>query len=171
METTYIGIDCGLDGGISFLREDLLSYPLPTLALGKGRTLDVNTFQARFLRSTATHGGKRLFSVIEDPGPHAMSAAGLRSMTRSFAQIETILILEGIPYVAVLSKKWQSEFWTRPKMAKGSKFNTKAQALAVVTKLWPAMDWRNPNKPKSTKPHDGMTDSALLAEWGRRKNL
>lgn len=180
---TYIGIDPGLDGGIATLvdGQPLQTRIMPTIKLGKGRGIDIHTLDMLF-ESWALLGNHKL--VIEDPGPHAASASGLRSMTRSFSILETLAVVYKLPYQAVISKRWQDEFWTRPKMkiigykdeAKKKpireKFDTKAAALVAAGRIWPEHEWR-PVSEKTGKllknPHDGCVDAALLAEWGRRK--
>jgi hypothetical protein len=69
----------------------------------------------------------------------------------------------------VLSQKWQKTFWSKPKMPKGQKFNTKAAALNVANQIFPGAQWLKSDR--CTKPHDGMIDAALLAEYGRRENI
>ena len=54
-------------------------------------------------------------------------------------------------------------------MPKGQKFNTKAAALNVAKQIFPAETWLKSER--CTKPHDGMIDAALLAEYGRRENI
>ena len=163
---TYIGIDCGLDGGIAILKNEILiTAIMPTHKTGKGRTVDIRELE-QTITSWILSGGRL---IIEDPGAHASSASGLRSMTRSFAITETLAVTHKLPYQTVLSQKWQGEFWGRPKMPKGKKFDTKAAALTAARKIWPSHNW-TPTE-RAQKPHDGMVDAALLAEYGRRKNL
>jgi hypothetical protein len=90
-------------------------------------------------------------------------------MTYSYAVIEALVVANGLKYHDILSQKWQKQFWTKPKMPKGQKFDTKGAALDVARKLWPKESWLKTDR--CTKPHDGMVDAALLAEYGRRNNL
>lgn len=166
----YIGVDCGLDGGISILNTDgdLVSRKImPTASKGKGRKIDVCGLADLFSRiGDLEH---RQTFIIENPGGHAPSAAGLRSMTYSYAVIEALVVANGLKYHDILSQKWQKQFWSKPKMPKGQKFDTKGAALDVARKLWPKESWLKTDR--CTKPHDGMVDAALLAEYGRRNNL
>jgi hypothetical protein len=166
----YTAIDCGLDGGIATLHNgDLYTAIMPTIKLGKGRAINVYALNALFKHWSLD---PQPTLIIEDPGPHAQSASGLRSMTRSFAIVETLAIVYELRYETVISRKWQSEFWSRPKMPKGQKFDTKAAALVAANRIWPRHDWRVASE-KTGKllknPHTGVIDAALLAEWGRRK--
>lgn len=168
----YIGIDCGLDGGIVTLDSAgniIYQRVMPVVEIGKGRKIDLHEL-SDFLQMRL---GKAPTIIIEQPGAHAPSAAGLRSMTYSFAVCEALCVAHGLRYHEVLSQKWQKEFWSKPKMAKGQKFDTKAAALAECKKLWPGNEWRQVGiSGKLLKnPHDGVCDAALLAEYSRRKNL
>jgi len=85
----------------------------------------------------------------------------------TFGHLVTLLKLENRRYQTVLPKMWQKEFWTRPKMAKKERFDTKAAAFAAAIKLWPMADFTATER--STTPHDGIVDALLIAEWARRK--
>lgn len=165
----YTGIDCGLDGGISLIDTEgklLQCMVMPTISNGKGRRIDLKALNEYF-ESASTYSIETF--IVEDPGAHAPSAAGLRSMTYSFAVIEALLVAHKLRYITTPSQKWQKEFWSKPKMPKGKKFNTKAAALIAAQQMWPEEKWLKSER--CTKPHDGMIDAALLAEYGRRKGI
>ena len=166
---TYIGIDPGLDGGIAKIHNSKILDVriMPTVSPGKGRKIDLTELCA--LGEFWHTAGQGVHVILEDPGGHAPSAAGLRSMTYSFAVAEMLLVAFSIPYTVVRAQTWQREFWKRPKLPKGQKFDNKGAALAAARRIWPAEDWTKSER--ATKPHDGMIDAALLAEWGRRGNL
>lgn len=175
---TYLGIDCGLDGGVVTLDgagNIIDQRVMPVVDIGKGRKIDLRALSDFFDAATgsALNGGSATV-IIENPGPHAPSASGLRSMTYSFAVCEALCVAHGLRYHYILSQKWQKEFWSKPRMAKGQKWDTKAAALAEAKKLWPGNEWRQISD-KTGKllknPADGVVDAALLAEYGRRKNL
>ena len=166
----YFGIDCGLDGGITLIDQKgalISSMPMPTMPNGKGRKIDLIELSNLF-REIGRHPSNQMF-IVENPGGHAPSAAGLRSMTYSFAVIEVLLVSNILKHQIVLSQKWQKEFWSKPKMPKGQKFNTKAAALNAARQIWPEEKWLKSDR--CSKPHDGLIDAALLAEYGRRKAL
>lgn len=169
---TYIGIDCGLDGGIVTLTGDgiVSKSVMPTISPGKGRKIDLGVLcdKARFWHLTM-ETESRLHVIVEDPGGHAPSASGLRSMTYSFAVAEMLLVAFAIPYTIVRAQTWQREFWKRPQLANGVEFDNKGAALAASRRIWPGEDWTKSERAKN--PHDGIVDAALLAEWGRRGNL
>jgi hypothetical protein len=166
----YIGIDCGLDGGITMINwkgKLMQTSVMPTVPSGKGRKIDLCGLAA-MIKEIGRHPEQYTF-IVENPGAHAPSAAGLRSMTYSFAAVETLLAAYQLKHHVVLSQKWQKAFWSKPKMPKGQKFNTKAAALNVAKQIFPAETWLKSER--CTKPHDGMIDAALLAEYGRRENI
>jgi hypothetical protein len=106
--------------------------------------------------------------VVERPAGSKSLLAAV-SMADSFARIDTALELAGVRRIAITARTWQKMFWAVPKMAEGSKFNTKAAALKVANELWPSETWL-PNE-RCRVPHDGMVDAALIAEYARRTRL
>ena len=162
----YIGIDCGLNGGIAAVTDTghvSFMETMPVLSKGKGNEIDILRCKEIIVNLLIVHPDAK--ATIENPGGHAPSAAGLRSMTYSFAVMKTIVVMRRIPHQEVLSQKWQSKFWTKQKTAKGTKFDTKGAALSVATRLFPNVDFRK--NERSSKAHDGIVDAVLLAEYGR----
>jgi hypothetical protein len=158
----YIGIDCGLDGALVILNDQgiVSMRDMPTKKEGKKRSIHIAAIDdwfEQFRRSSTV-------AVVEDPGGHAPSAAGLRSMTFSFAVIESLLVAHDIKYMKVGAKTWQKLFWTRPKNIEG-KFDTKGAALDAANIIWRDTDWRRTKRSK--KAFDGFVDAALIAEYGR----
>lgn len=159
----YIGVDCGLDGAIVAIEEHNIKdmRSMPTYKEGRKRSIDIETlselFNSEFKRDFCT-------VIVEDPGGHAPSAAGLRSMTYSFAVIKALLVSHKIRYKCVRAITWQRQFWSKPKGMKG-KFDTKMAALNAAQEIWPTQDWRR--TARSKKPFDGFIDAALIAEYGR----
>ncbi len=173
----FIGIDVGLDGGIVTLDHAgniIDQRVMPVVEVGKGRKIDLAELCGFLDAATGSAlNGDSATVIIEQPGGHAPSAAGLRSMTYSFAVCEALCVAHGLRYHEVMAQKWQKEFWSKPKMPANKKFDTKAAALAECKKLWPTNEWRQVGKTGKLlkNAHDGATDAALIAEYGRRKNL
>lgn len=80
------------------------------------------------------------------------------SIGGSFHRI--IGILEGldIDHDFAPPRKWQKVMFAG--MIKG---DTKKMSYIACSRLWPEVDWH-----VNDKPHDGLTDAALIAEYGRR---
>ena len=166
----YYGIDCGLSGGVVCLDADgkiVMSRTMPILSDGKSRVIDIGSLATLFAE-IGRHPDRQKF-IVENPGGHAPSAAGLRSMTYSYAVIETLLVANKLQHHIVTAQRWQKQFWSRPQMAKGKKFNNKAAALLAAGKIWPAEQWLATERCR--KAHDGMVDAALIAEYGRRQGI
>ena len=155
-----IGIDCGLDGAIAITsdRRIIELVAMPTKTNGKRREIDIDILSAMF-EQWAMDADR---AMIEDPGGHAPSAAGLRSMTYSFAIMKTLAVVHRIPFETAMARKWQAAFWKKPP----GKYDTKAAALAAADGIWPGQDWRR--TPRSKKAFDGFVDAALIAEYARR---
>jgi len=159
----YAAIDNGLDGGLVCL--DSAGHivdrrVMPVLKLGKGRRVDpleIRKWYCEFAPEI----------VLLEQVAGSKNARSASSMADSFARIETTLIFCKARRETLTARKWQSKFWTRPKMAKGSVFDTKAAALKVANELWPEENWRKSKL--ATTPHDGMVDAALMAEYARLK--
>lgn len=161
----YIGIDNGLDGGIVMLNEHgKIEHKcvMPVIKLGKGRAVDVVEV-SRLLPFNPSDTSV----LLENASKHSPGVLALCSTWYSLGCVETVLKLSAARYDLINPQKWQKEFWTRPKMPKGTKFDTKAAALNAANKLWPGTDWTKSER--ASKPHDGMIDAALIAEYCRRK--
>ena len=159
----FVGIDCGVRGGIVSLSRcgDLrMLAVMPTKKVGTKKKVDLESLVAIF--GKLARGNP--FVCIEDTGGHAPSAAGLRSMTYSFSSVETLCVAFKMPYRAVLARKWQSEFWKQPR---GGKRDTKKLALISAKKMWSNQKWLENSRCRVA--HDGLVDAALIAEYGRRK--
>lgn len=162
----YIGIDNGLDGGI--VRIDATGrivhkMIMPVMKVGKGRVVDILAID-EFIRLCS---GDTV--LCENASKHSPGVLALCSTWYSLGCVETVLKLSSIRYDLINPQKWQKTFWTRPKMPKGQKFDTKAAALNAANKLWPATDWTKSER--ASKAHDGMVDAALIAEFARRNQL
>jgi len=149
------GVDPGLSGGLACLFVDSTVRKMPTLPSGKksGRVLD-----ERAIRNWFGPPESESHTFIERAS--AMPKQGVTSVFTfgtGWGIIRGILVGLGIPYTIVSPKDWQGE------MLRGvSKGNTKAASLIVANRLFPDLAEQIGN-------HHGMSDSLLIAEWGRRQ--
>ena len=97
--------------------------------------------------------------AIEDPPFHAPSASSLRSMTLCFGLLHGALEAAGFTVARVTVKQWQDAMLGKKRVSG----TTKQIALKVASGLWPHADWRA--TAKSTTPHDGIIDAALIARY------
>jgi hypothetical protein len=133
---------------------------MPTRGKSKGN--EVNAWIVwEFL---AGYDTEEITVILETPGKHSPGAQALCSMWDSYGAIRGVLESRGIRHHRITPQQWQKRML--PGCAKGG---TKPAALAKARQLWPAESWLA--SPRCTKPHDGMIDAALIAEYGRISNL
>lgn len=93
------------------------------------------------------------------------------SMGEQYGAVRMACVANAIPYMEVPPKTWQKDiFEGQVKIIKtGSKsaLDTKAMALEAARRLYPSVNLLASER--STKPHDGIIDALLIAEYGRRK--
>ena len=160
----YLGIDNGLTGGLVALSDHpgppIAMAPMPTRGKVKGNEVDAEAVWQWIY----AHGGGACTVVVEIPGKHSPGVQALCSMWDSFGVIRAVLETRGIRHHRVHPQAWQKA--VLGPVAKG---DTKPAALAKARQLWPGEGWLA--TPRSSKPHEGMIDAALIAEYARIKNL
>ena len=172
----YIGIDPGLHGGIAIIigeeenethpggitirtRENIKTFPMPLLASQKGLTAYDHFWLKRFFELSTSDS----YAILEQQ--QAMPKQGVVSMLTigyGFGTLKQGLVDFAIPHEIVRAQVWQKEFGIS-----GRKGNTKAQALRICQGLFPDVNLLATQRAK--KPHDGIVDSLLIAEFGRRR--
>ena len=189
----YIGIDNGLTGALVALSD----YPGPPIAM---RVMPTITRRFRFdkTRVTTRKGIKAKITapatsneidgasvtswirevtdsrpcviLIEECPEHAKQKSTMRSMAISYG-ILVGAITAGLPgYRLEIARSGNPhDSWQRMLLGKLSHGDTKPAALARCRQLWPSESWLA--TPRSTKPHEGLIDAALIAEYGRISNL
>jgi len=158
-----IGIDNGLTGGVCFLspKGEILSTITMPVWLPDGekhREIDFGKLQ-KLLWSHAIP--KNLIEIYIEKPVGAKSANAMRSMAASFATIfcaaETSVGCKDLIH-RVAAKTWQKQL-----LPKG--VDTKVAAVEKAKQLWPDEDFLASDRCR--KPHLGMVDAALIAEYGR----
>lgn len=134
--------------------------PMPTRGKAKGNEVDAKAVW-EWIYFT---GGTACTVILETPGKHSPGAQALCSMWDSYGAIRGILESRSIRHHRITPQQWQKRMM--PGCAKG---DTKPAALAKAQSLWPHESWLV--TPRSTKPHEGLIDAALIAEYGRISNL
>lgn len=154
----YIGIDPGLSGGIAFINEnDLLPFATPVIG---GKDYDVQAMK-QILQQWKSTGS--LFCTIENQ--ISMPGQGLTSTLatgKGFGIWLGLLAGLEVPFQVISAKQWQNKLFT----GTSPKLDTKARSEIVAKRLFPAADFRKSDR--ATKAHDGLTDAACIAEYGRR---
>jgi len=172
MKKIYIGMDNGLDGAfVANLDGKLVKkFVMPTLKTGKGNKRIVFTQGLDFEFGGALKDPEvKLIFCVEPAQMIGSGSMALASTWYTWGRIEEWLINRCVSYHPVNPQKWQKAFWTRPKLPKGQKFDTKAAALRAANQIWPGTDWRAGERHRI--PHDGIVDAALISEYARRLNL
>lgn len=170
MDKIYIGIDPGKNGGISVVAFDKVDVMvMPAI----GSNYDVKKM-SEFLKEMSLY---ECHCVIEDV--HAIygsSATATFEFGYGVGLLEGVLVAYKIPYTKVQPKKWQKLMWEGVKLQVKSSSSgltsvtdTKKMSLVAVQRIFPNTDLKASNRCKV--PHDGIVDSLLIAEYGRRMGL
>lgn len=177
----FIGIDPGKTGAISAL--DIYGR---VLVKERSPMLGSNEFdQVGMARLLSEFTKDSTYFVITLEDIHATHIGG---NTSSFTMGRGKGIWEGIISMYSLAvpgkfrlllptpSVWQKEIWTdtykQYVLKPGNKqksIDTKATSLLACTHLFQGVDLRATERSK--KPHDGIVDSLLISEYGRRKYL
>lgn len=145
----YIGIDPGKSGGWAVINEDW------------GETETHPWDDKAFVTAMEPYCGlgNEVRCCLEKVG--AMPGQGVTSMFsfgKSAGFIEGVLTALAIPYQLVPPQTWKKVF-----SLNASKLNS----IEVCQKLFPDVDLMRTERCK--KPHDGMAEALLMAEYARRK--
>lgn len=163
MKQLFIGIDNGAaSGGLTALEEDgaiffRSDFPAYTCERSGRKIIDVRNLAKRLQKLAE---GFTIDVALENYH-FAKNYKAACSMADCFASIRTVLNLLGIPWHAVLAEQWRARFWQE------KQDDFKEAGLKLCREIWPKERWLA--KPRSTTPHTGIYESALIAEWLRRK--
>ena len=154
-----VGIDPGKSGAIVSLGETVEAFLFPLI----GKEYDRVAFSDLIKKINPT-----IVSVEDVHAMAGVAASANWSLSQGKEMVLSILSVHKIPFVLVSPKQWQSEmFQGVPVMKKPSKRNdTKAMALVAAKRLFPNMDLTKSER--SEKPHEGIVDALLIAEFTRR---
>ena len=145
MKTMFIGIDPGKSGGIAYIEDGITS------AAPYGHSALIELLElARY---------RECVCCLEKVG--AMPGQGVVSMFnfgQSVGYIKGVLEAFKIPYQEISPQKWKKEFGLN---------SDKAASAEVCRKLFPEVNLLA--TPRCKKPHDGMAEALLMAEYARRK--
>lgn len=161
----YIGVDNGLTGGLVALSDhpgppiDVIA--MPTRGKSKGNEVDA-VFVDLWIRDLCDV--QFVTIILETPGKHSPGAQALCSMWDSYGALRAICEVRGYRHHRITPQAWQKVML--PGCAKG---DTKPAALAACRRLWPDETWLATGR--SSVPHTGLIDAALIAEHGRRAGL
>lgn len=158
----YAGIDPGLTGGLALLDADgavLEAWPMPVLLAPRGR----REYHVAEIRDTLERWRQgQVFVTVEQL--HAMPArlgGSLANYNRGLSNgFAWMLQSLRIPFSLVNPATWQR------RMLEGTAgSDTKQRAVIACGRRFPAQDLRA--TARSKKPHDGIADALLIADYGR----
>ena len=163
--TLYVGIDNGLTGAIVILSDHpgppIAMRTMPTRGKAKGNEVDAAEVMRWITMETS---GQQVCVTLETPGKHSPGVQALCSMWDSYGALRTICEVKGWRHHRIAPQAWQKVMLLG--CAKG---DTKPAALAMARRLWPDETWIA--TPRSSVPHTGLIDAALIAEFARRSRL
>jgi hypothetical protein len=176
MSKTIIAVDIGKKGAICVIHKDgsVSLDPMPMvsdevdyhnlwmhLAMEKNKNLAVNDVTVIFEKLGVIFGTSKTTAF---------------SMGHQAGALEGMCVALGMSYYKITAKVWQKEMFQgtvlvtkKSKSGKSVVTDTKATALIVVKQLFP--NEKLTFGDRATKPHDGLIDARLMAEYARRKNL
>lgn len=159
----YIGIDVGKNGGVAVLDDNnnLTLHTIPKI----GKEVDLHTLF------------NILCDAVQDEPGHIFGMENVKALqkvgsTQSFnfgenkGQIEGLLVGMSASYVKVLPQTWQKVCWEGipiQKKAGKTSTDTKAMSLLSARRLFPKESFLATER--SSVPHDGLVDAALIAKY------
>jgi len=144
----YLGIDPGVSGAFALLENTEVQLVSP---FDESVFLDTIAFLSKEQQATKC--------CIEKVG--AMHGQGVTSMFTfgmNYGWLKGVLDLGEIAYQEIPPKTWKKEF---------SLNSDKANSIEVCRRLFPGTSLLR--TPKCKKPHDGIAEALLMAEYARRK--
>jgi len=154
---TFIGLDPGKTGGIAALYPGLtpVAQPMPVI----GKELDLGAV----VKWLYPAGGNSIdFAVVERQ--QAMPKQGVASTFQTgygFGVLVGLLYACNTPFQIVSAKEWQKTFGIT-----GARGDVKTQAAQIAQRLFPEVELRA--TARCRKPHEGIVDALLIAEYARR---
>jgi hypothetical protein len=164
--TIHVGVDPGKRGGIATIFEDgnVRLWTMPVLVGTKSAKNEYDLLGIKeILRGF--NGVPNVFFTVErsQPIPPNIKAGSSAQFHRGVARgWEWALTALEYSYQLVPPQKWQKALF----VGTPDNGDTKQRAAIAVQRLFPKVDLRASERAR--KPHDGLVDALLLAEFGRR---
>ena len=172
MSKLYVGIDIGKHGAIAIIhpddRKNVRTMAMPMIKDEIDYHLLYSNLTTLYLNNQDNiHVVFEKLGVIFGSGKNTAFSMGYQS-----GAIEMMCIANRIPYTKVRAVDWQKQMFQgvdsilKPK---SNKRDTKAMALIAINRIFP--DLKLTFGERAVKPHDGLIDAVLIAEYARRNNL
>lgn len=165
----WAAVDPGKKGAIVFIDEfgDIEIHTMPTIG-NKEKDYDLQELRNVLLK----YAPSIVHFIIEDVHSiYGSSAAGNFDFGMGVGMIRMGTAMAQIPFTLVQPKAWQKKMFEgvgdikkpgKKETGRGS-LDTKAMALIAVQRLYPKLDLRKSSR--SEKPHDGIVDALLMANY------
>jgi hypothetical protein len=155
-----MGIDPGQNGGIVTIdhtRKIISKYVMPV------KNEDLDSEEVADILAEGFSLGCHVF--LERVKAYGMNPGASFTFGRYFGKTELLVKLSKLPVTYIEPAKWTKE------IHQGIDANIKAKAKSGIAfeRLYPGTDFRTSEKCK--KPHDGLIDALLIAEYGLRNSL
>lgn len=151
--TVFVGIDPGKNGGICILSKHgqiLGIMPMPSMArfaeIAKELSANIGHL---YLEKSHAYPGQGVVSIF-NYGEH-------------FGCLQGILLANKISYTLISPRTWQKHM-----ILPSKETDPKKKALATANRVFKKNKWDWLPSKRHKIPHDGMIDSALIAEYCRR---
>lgn len=162
----FIGIDPGLDGGIALIKEgkdnevlELKTFRMPTIKNPKNKTgklYDIPEVNSIF-KDCSNHS----FATLEKINPMPkQGVTSMFSMGQGYGILLGLLTANNIPHQLIQPRVWQ-----RSMFGSINKKNTKEASIHACKMNYPKI---NLIPDGCKKPHHGIADALLMAEYARR---
>lgn len=164
----YIGIDNGVTTGGMVALSDHFGPPIamttiPTQRHRSRNEVDVVAIKEWF-HIVCNGWPENATFIMEEPN-NSRTPSTAYSVASCFHAIRGLIESKSpVRFHRVTPQSWQKEM-----LGKIPKGESKPMALAKARKLWPKENWLE--TPRCKTPHEGLIDAALIAEYGRTKNL
>jgi len=158
-----VGLDNGVSGAVVVMSHSsgkiIAKTTMPVKKRNGTNEIDIVTLR-NWLMGVLNGRMSSATYIIEEPvGSKSLNAA--KSMASSFHAIRGMLDCKGLDWHGVAARTWQKAIFGSTKDK-----DTKVLSIAKAKELWPDEEWLKTSRCKSE--FDGLTDAALLAEYGRR---
>lgn len=144
----YIGVDPGQKGGYAWIWDEIV----------RAMPWDDEFFVQDMKCMVATD--ERIVAAVEKVGAvHGNGIVSMFNFGKNAGYIEGVLTALSIPYQLVPPAKWKKDFSLIGK--------DKQASIMTCHKLFPDLDLKRTDRCRTDS--DGLAESALLAEYARRK--
>ena len=163
MKKYYLGIDLGINGAFAEISPSgVITEPMPLIY--SSNEIDYRSIYniLKEYKDFDVHVVFEKLGII-----FGSSKKTSFSMGGQLRAVEMACIALDLPYTMVRAKDWQKElFQGVSEIKKGESRDTKSMALVAVKRLFPHIKLTFGER--AVKPHDGLVDAILLAEYARR---